>query len=170
MTRLFRLCPPHAAALYLVLAASMTLSAQGVKPALNSLSPSAAVAGSGPLTVNVNGSGFQPGCSALWNATTLPVSYVSSTLLTMSVPAFLLSAAGTISVSITNPAGAVSNLSVFTISAEQILINTKTLPKAKQGIPYSATLSVTGGISPYTWTTVDALPSGLTLTSVILPL
>jgi hypothetical protein len=157
--------PVGAACLCLALAAFPSLYGQHLQPSINSLSPSAAVAGSPGIALSINGANFQPGCSALWNTTPLPVTYVSSALVTANVPASLLAGVGVVSVSVTNPDGTVSNLSSFTITAAQIVITSTTLPQAKQGLPYSATLSVSGGVAPYTWTAVDTLPAGLTLSS-----
>lgn len=43
-------------------------------------------------------------------------------------------------------------------------ITTTSLPQAKVGISYSATLTATGGLAPYTWSINDgALPPGLSL-------
>src|SRR5262249_14487819 len=86
-------------------------------------------------------------------------------LVTVDVPSSLLAGVGVVSISITNPGGAMSNLSSFTITAAQIVITSSALPAAKQGAAYSATLSVQGGVAPYTWTAVDSLPSGLTMSS-----
>ncbi len=45
-----------------------------------------------------------------------------------------------------------------------LLITTSSLPAGTVNIPYSATLSVTGGVPPYTWSVAQGrLPNGLTL-------
>jgi hypothetical protein len=45
-----------------------------------------------------------------------------------------------------------------------LAVTTTTLPNAFINVPYSATLSATGGTPPYTWAiTAGALPAGLTL-------
>ncbi len=48
-----------------------------------------------------------------------------------------------------------------TPSAPQV--TSTTLPDAREGSPYAATLIASGGITPYTWTVQGALPPGLTL-------
>ena len=46
------------------------------------------------------------------------------------------------------------------------MLNPPTLPPAPQGTPYRATVTATGGATPYTYTvTAGALPPGLTLNS-----
>ena len=48
--------------------------------------------------------------------------------------------------------------------ASQIKISTSSLPNGQIGTAYSATLTATGGVSPYTWSlTSGSLPAGLTL-------
>ena len=60
------------------------------------------------------------------------------------------------------------------IKCDSCLAGTTTLPTGSPGVPYSATLSVTGGVAPYTWCVVEmsgtcddgsggALPAGLTI-------
>lgn len=49
----------------------------------------------------------------------------------------------------------------FIIAAPSIAIAPATLPGAMLGTAYSSTLSASGGIAPYTYTVVGALPSGM---------
>ena len=45
-----------------------------------------------------------------------------------------------------------------------VIITTSSLPAATVGVAYSATLTATGGIPPYTWSVIaGALPTGLSL-------
>ena len=50
------------------------------------------------------------------------------------------------------------------VIAPAALVITGTLPNGTVGVPYSATITATGGTSPYTCSIVGALPAGLTLT------
>ncbi len=88
-------------------------------PALAGLSPSSATAGSGALTVTLNGSNFLPGSTVFWNGSTLPVTYVSTTELSVSVPVSDLAQSGTVEVTVTNPTpgGGASSIQVFKIIA-----------------------------------------------------
>jgi len=58
---------------------------------------------------------------------------------------------------------ATAKLSITVVGPPQI--TTTSLPSGRTGAPYSATLSVAGGVAPYTWSVVSgSLPPGLTLT------
>jgi hypothetical protein len=57
----------------------------------------------------------------------------------------------------------ISNAVAYTTAP---LITTTSLPNGKVGVLYSATLSASGGMPPYTWSIVSgSLPAGLTLAS-----
>jgi hypothetical protein len=81
--------------------------------------PSSVTAGGGAFTLTLNGSNFLAGSTVSWNGSLLPVTYVSSTQLTASVPASDLAQSGTGQVTVTNPApgGGTSSTQVFTIMA-----------------------------------------------------
>jgi hypothetical protein len=58
------------------------------------------------------------------------------------------------------------SISVVAPTVLPISITTTSLPSITVGTPYSATLSATGGIPPYTWSVSSgALPAGLTLSA-----
>jgi hypothetical protein len=56
------------------------------------------------------------------------------------------------------------NISTAT-SSTPVAINTSTLPDATTGITYNTTLIASGGVTPYTWSTVGVIPSGLSINS-----
>jgi hypothetical protein len=61
------------------------------------------------------------------------------------------------------PASAVAS-EVITLTVAPLVVSTTSLPAAVNGSPYSATLTATGGVAPYTWSiTAGALPAGVTL-------
>ena len=78
----------------------------GAMPAIMQLSPDIATAGGGPFTLVVNGSNFSTKAVLNWNnvAQTANTTYVSANQLSVAIPASLIEAAGTVSVSVTNPA------------------------------------------------------------------
>ena len=84
---------------------------------LTSITPNTAPAGSPALTLTVNGSGFFNGLTNVtWNGTTLATTYLSSTQLTASVPASLLTTAGTAQVGVANPNQSPPAALTFTIT------------------------------------------------------
>ena len=53
---------------------------------------------------------------------------------------------------------------VATTSTYLLVVTTQSLPQAVLGTPYSATLTVTGGGPPFSWSVISgALPPGLSL-------
>lgn len=89
-------------------------------PSIMSLSPSTAPAGSASASLTINGRGFVFGATAQFGATALSTTYVSGVQLTATVPGSLLATAGSVPVTVTNPApgGGTSNASPFFISCD----------------------------------------------------
>jgi sugar lactone lactonase YvrE len=86
-----------------------------VTPTISSLSPASAAPGGTAFTLTVNGADFLSGAVMMWNSTALPTSFVSSTELTVSVPAALIASAGTATVTVVNPGGGASSGAAFPI-------------------------------------------------------
>ena len=146
-------------------------------PTLTSLSPNSAPAGSGTLTVTLNGANFVgpvtvgtppplqqiPGSQVQWKAgnvvTPLATTFVNSTQLTAVVPAALLATAGVDAITVVQPGDASSNGLSFTV-AGSLAITTTSLPPGVLGSSYSAFLTGKGGTPPYTWT-AGGLPPAL---------
>ena len=80
--------------------------AAGPMPAIATLSPSSASAGGAAFTLTVNGTNFSSKAVVNWNgvAQTANTTFVSGNQLMVSIPASDIATAGTISVSVTNPA------------------------------------------------------------------
>ena len=55
-----------------------------------------------------------------------------------------------------------ATLAITVTALVPLKITSATLPAPKLGVPYSATMEVTGGIAPYSWTGSD-LPAGLSI-------
>ena len=87
-------------------------------PTLTGIAPASAVAGSGAVTLTVNGSNFISGSVVRWNGSNLSTTFVSATALTASVSASLLATAGTAQVTVftPTPGGGTSTAANFTIS------------------------------------------------------
>jgi pimeloyl-ACP methyl ester carboxylesterase len=83
-------------------------------PTISGLLPSSATAGGVAFTLTINGTTFDSGATALWGSTALKTTYVSANQLTASVPADLITTAGTASVTVTT-SGGTSAAATFTI-------------------------------------------------------
>ena len=95
--------------------------ANNAAPSANSLKPSSATHGSGDLEVLVSGSGFTPLSGANWTngaTTPLALAHLSSSQVIVLIPAEDLTAAGSATIDITNPApgGGTSKEVPFTIN------------------------------------------------------
>jgi len=90
-------------------------------PTLESLTPASTVAGGPGFTLTVNGSSFVPGASVRWNGAPLSTTFVSSGQLKALVSAALVTAAGSATVDVLNPApgGGASNSLPFTVTAPE---------------------------------------------------
>ncbi len=98
---------------------SYTIAQANPLPAISSLSPSAALAGSSAFTLTVNGSGFVPGSTVDWNGSARATTDVSSVQLTASILASDVASAGSFPVTVVTPApgGGTSNGASFTVTA-----------------------------------------------------
>jgi hypothetical protein len=86
-------------------------------PRLSSLSPSSAAHGGGDFQMRINGSGFVPTSTVLWNGDFRATAYMSASQLVALIPAADILAAGSATVSVVNPApgGGTSSTTMFTI-------------------------------------------------------
>ena len=97
---------------------TVTIQQANPAPTLSSLSPNAALAGSGTFTLSVTGTNFVNTSAIRWNGSPRTTTFVSGTQLTALIPATDVATAGTASVSVQNPApgGGISNAQTFTIN------------------------------------------------------
>ncbi len=71
----------------------------------------------------------------------------------------------TIPIRLTDAAGtSVKATLTVTVAGASVEIGTKSI-SASTGVPFSYVLSVSGGVSPYTWASVGSMPPGLSLSS-----
>ena len=84
-------------------------------PTLSSTNPSTITAGSGNVYVTVTGTGFIPGATVLWNSAARTTTYVSSTQVTVDIPASDVATATTGTLSCQNPGSAASNTVSITV-------------------------------------------------------
>jgi trimeric autotransporter adhesin len=105
----------------------------GAGPVLTSISPSATNAGGPAFTLTVNGSGFTSSAEVEWGMYgMLPTTFVSSTQLTVQVPAYTIASAGTIFVTVLID-GASSYGTSFTVNSTLPSITTLSPSSAAAG-------------------------------------
>jgi hypothetical protein len=87
-------------------------------PAITTLNPSTATAGSAGFTLTVNGSNFVNGAQVRWNGVAKTTTFVTAVQLTASILVADIALAGTASVTVFNPApgGGTSNTLTFTVN------------------------------------------------------
>lgn len=73
-------------------------------PAIAQLNPSSTSHGDAAFTLTVNGSNFATKAVVNWNQTAQTTTYVTGGQLTIAVPAAAIAAAGSVQVTVTNPA------------------------------------------------------------------
>jgi len=97
---------------------AIDLAVNNPTPTLSSLSPTSAVAGTGPFTLTVNGTNFKNGSVVRINGSNRTTSFVGSSVLTAQITAADINTAGTavITVFTPTPGGGVSNGLNFTIN------------------------------------------------------
>ena len=118
-------------------------------PAITTLQPSSATAGSGAFTLTVNGSGFVSGAIVNFNGNARATTFVSSTQLTAAVLATDVASVGTPTVTVTNPTpgGGTSNPLTFTITAAALITPTVAVSPSPTSITTAQALSVTVTVS-----------------------
>jgi uncharacterized protein (TIGR03437 family) len=125
------------------------------QPNITGLTPPSATAGSGPLTLTINGSGFIASSTVTFNAVSHAATLVNSGQLTITLAASDLDATGSFAVVVSNPApgGGVSNAFTFAV---QPAVAPPTLTK----LTLSASSVVAGGSVTGTVTLNGAAPAG----------
>jgi hypothetical protein len=132
LNQFIRLSPARFAAIrqaaviifFIVAVAGGTMGrAQTPSPTLSNISPSSAPAGSGALTLTVNGTNFNRVSVVRWNGADRATTFVSTLQLTVAIPASDLATAGIANVTVSDPSatgapgGTTSNPLPFTITA-----------------------------------------------------
>ncbi len=80
-----------------------TPASPGTMPAISTLAPPNAPAGSVAVLLTVNGSNFNSNATINWNTTALTTAFVSGSQLTATIPDTDVAASGTAAVTVTNP-------------------------------------------------------------------
>ncbi|MGH9743240.1 MAG: Ig domain-containing protein, partial [Candidatus Acidiferrum sp.] len=114
-------------------------------PFLNQpLAPTAVPPGSPAFTLSVSGAGFTPGTAIDFNLTPLPTTFVDNEHLTAVVPATSVSTAGTLSVTVVNPApgGGSSNVVYFSVAPPEPTVSFANAPNSPLQIPEAIAIAV----------------------------
>ncbi len=126
--------------------APQTFTVNNASPTLSGLTPSATIAGTGPLTLTVTGSGFVATCVVDWNGAPLATNCSNTAELTATVPAGDLATAGTGSVTVVCPApgGGTSTAQTFTINNPAPTLSGNLDPSTAVAGSIGVVLTVTG--------------------------
>jgi hypothetical protein len=95
--------------------AGLTGGTDAYVPVLTSVAPNTKAAGTGPVAITLNGSNFNEDSKAFFGATELATVFVSSLVLTATIPNALIPAATTVQVSVKTDSSA-SGTKPFTIT------------------------------------------------------
>ena len=116
-------------------------------PVVTSLSPASVVAGSGALTLTVNGSGFTSSSIVRWNGSDRATTFVSAAQLRASIAAADVAAPGTAAVTVfaPPPGGGTSSAVSFTISAAASSPAALTVSSTAVTAGASVTVTLTNG-------------------------
>jgi C1A family cysteine protease/alpha-D-ribose 1-methylphosphonate 5-triphosphate synthase subunit PhnH len=124
-------------------------------PTLSTISPSSKTAGDPGFTLTVTGTNFIAGSKVRWNGNDRTTTYVSATQLTASIPSTDIQTAGSVPVTVFNPApgGGTSASKTFTISApasvKAAFSGTPTSGKAPLAVKF--TDASTGSPTSWSW-------------------
>jgi hypothetical protein len=116
-------------------------------PAITSLSPPSASVGSGPVTLTIDGTGFNLTSTVTFNAASHAVTFVSPSLLTITLSAADLSTVGSFPVVVANPApgGGSSPAAAFAVqTANPVPAITSLSPSSALAFAGPVTLTVNG--------------------------
>jgi hypothetical protein len=112
-------------------------------PSMIAIAPSSSKLGAGNTTLTVTGQGFVKGATVEWNGTALATTWVSLNELTAIVPAALLTAKGTSTITVADPNGvAVTGSQTFTIIAQDAVATASAKATVNAGESASLTLTV----------------------------
>jgi uncharacterized repeat protein (TIGR01451 family) len=114
---------------------SVAFTINNPAPVLNSLIPASGIAGSGPNTIIVSGTGFVPSSVVQWNGSSRSTTFVSATRLWVALTAADVASAGSSQITVTNagPGGGTSSGVTFTVNNPLPFLNWIDPPWATAG-------------------------------------
>ena len=123
--------------------ATKTVPITVTAPSFTGISPSSASLGAGNTTVTIAGQGLVNGATVFWNTTALATTFVSLNQLTAVVPASLLTAKGTGTITVVDPNNIpVAGSQTFTIIAQSAVASANAQATISAGQSGSLTLTV----------------------------
>ncbi len=133
---------------------TFTVTATNPVPAIASLAPASATAGSAAFALTVNGTGFVNSSVVRWNGSSRTTTFVSATQVRAAITAADIAAAGTAQATAFNPTpgGGTSGNLAFTVTA--------TSPTTVTALQCTPTIVASGGASTCTVTLSQAASSG----------
>ena len=122
-------------------------------PALTGISPSSGKLGDAATTIAVNGQGLVQGAVVSWNGSALSTTWVSLNQLTAVIPASLLAATGTGTITVVDPNNiVVAGSQTFTVTASPATASASAQATVEAGQDDSVTLTVSPYPAPITAT------------------
>ncbi len=119
------------------------------------------------MMVKVTGTNFPSQAAILWNGARLTTTVVSANTLTSTIGSSSLASPGTAQLQVQNTQTMQESQAVqvtIVSNASPLTVNISSLPQGAVSVPYNGAFSVTGGVSPYTWSVASGqLPPGLSL-------
>ncbi|HEY1494415.1 MAG TPA: IPT/TIG domain-containing protein [Candidatus Solibacter sp.] len=142
-----------------------SFSVTGPASTVVGLSPASATAGGSAFTLTVNGTGFSATSKVQWNSTALVTTFNSTTQLTAAVPANLIAAAGSASITVAG-SGGTSNAVAFPIAGTGPNVTSAGIVNAASNVPAiapGALISIYGSNLGAANTSAPSIPLGTTL-------
>jgi len=140
-------------------------------PAISQIIPQTIAAGSDNTSVQIVGAHINNATVVLWNGNPLTTTLVNDTTVVSPVESASLATPGVAEIQLMNSAtGSKSEAVAVSIASatknSPLSITTTSVPNGTVGVPYSTSLTATGGKSPYTWhLTSGNPPAGLSMSS-----
>jgi hypothetical protein len=130
-------------------------------PVINSLEPSAVIAGSAAFSLTVSGSGFVSGATVKAATTALTTTFLGTTELSAAVTADLIAAVGQLSITVSNPNGSTSAAKAIPVIAAPVISSITPSTVSAGSTPF--TLVVEGsGFAPGAFVELDGTPLATT--------
>jgi len=116
-------------------------------PTITNLNPNSATQNGPTFDMVVTGTNFVDGAKVYWGTTPLTTTFGSSTSLTATVPASLLSTSGSFDITVTNPDNGTSGPATFTVSPLPTITSLNPSSTTQNGAGFSMTVTGTNYVN-----------------------